>query len=288
LLAGYSFSPDSSPVSVTGPDIEGINFVSTGGQTSYSIYGLIREADLSAAPGVRVELNPGHRLAFTDATGTYGFTGLGSGTFTLEPYKQGWSFSPTLRTVSISGSSENNADFTGVAPPPGYTISGQARVQFKEGPQGIPGVKVQIEVKNSSRRVLYTGFTDSSGNFSIAGVHSGSYHMSVNGFGYLDTAFSVFTVTNEDQIVNVYSTLIGGPSWKNFAASYVANNCTSCHRPDSQTAALPPLRTYEEVVNAGSNCNLRIQAGTMPPSNPSLQIYKEYFKFWEINGFKLK
>lgn len=289
VLAGYSFSPDSSPVSVTGPDFEGVDFVSTGGQPSYAIRGLVRQTDLSAVQGVLMELNPGHRLAFTDGTGSYGFSGLGSGTYTIEPYRQDWSISPSLRTVSLSGASENNADFTGVPPAESYTVSGMVTYHdVSENLQyAIPNVELILTTKYGLVP-LYQTQTDLGGNYSISGVIPGRYAVHVMSYGYSSKPLGLFYLTNFNIHQDVKTELEGGPSWDNFGASFVANACTSCHRPDSQTAASPPLRTYEEVVTAGLNCNLRIQEGSMPPGHILLPIHFKYFELWKDSGFKLK
>ena len=286
LLATYSFSPPSANTNVAGADVENMNFESAGGQPTYGIFGNIHEANLDPVPGIFVILTPGYRLAMTDASGNYGFTGLAPATYTLDPTLGKWSFAPDVKQVSISGASENNADFTGTPPPPTYQVSG--KILWEDGAQsyGIPFITAEIRSANQGPQpVLFTGLTDSSGIFEIFGVPAGSYKMNAKGFGYSSSMLQILTVVDQNVVIFLESSLIDGPTWENFAASYVGNSCTSCHRPESQTAVDPPLRNYTEVKNAGTACNARIQAETMPPGSPSLPIYKRYFQIWRLNDY---
>lgn len=286
LLASYSFSPSSAAANVSGADVENVDFEFTGGQPTYGIFGNIHESNLDPVPGIFVTLTPGYRLAITDASGNYGFTGLAPATYDLKPVLGKWSFAPGLKQVNISGASENGADFTATPPPPTFTVAG--KILWEDGAQsyGIPHVTAEIRVASQGPQpVLYTGLSDSLGNYEIFGVPAGGYTMNVKGYGYDSSMLQSLTVIDQNVSLNLESSLIDGPTWDNFAASYVSNACSSCHRPDSQTAVDPYLRTYTEVKNVGTACNARIQAGTMPPGNPSLPINKRYFQLWRLANY---
>ena len=47
----------------------------------------------------------------TDSAGQY-IAEMGNGTFTVTPYKNGYTFSPATQTVTVSGSSQANVNFT--------------------------------------------------------------------------------------------------------------------------------------------------------------------------------
>ena len=47
-----------------------------------------------------------------DASGNYTFSGLANGTYTVTPSKSGYTFTPTSRTVTISGANVTGVSFT--------------------------------------------------------------------------------------------------------------------------------------------------------------------------------
>ena len=98
--SGYTFSPYSRTVSVP-PYATGQDFVgsSSGGET-FTISGVVTDADGDALSGVTVSAGAGVD-ATTDANGDYATTDLVAGTYTLTPSKSGYIFSPATRTVSV-------------------------------------------------------------------------------------------------------------------------------------------------------------------------------------------
>jgi hypothetical protein len=288
LNAGYSFLPASAGISVGSSDLDNIDFTATGGQPVYGITGSILLADLSPVPGVLVVMQPGYRITISDLAGNFTFTGLPPATYTLAPSLGQYTFAPSVRNVILSGASENNANFTAIPPPPTYSIGG--KVRWNDEAQGgfsreLPGIKVQIESGTGNRQVLYSSISQQDGKFNIPGVPDGNYKLSVSGQGYDPGILSSLLVDKGAIYQLLFVNRTGPPSWKNFTARYVSNHCTSCHRPDSQTAASPFLRDYAEVKAAAVNCNARIQNDSMPPSLLNHVTDKRLFELWIEEGY---
>jgi len=90
-----------------------------GGGITYSISGRITDGSSNPISGVVVSAGAGGS-ATTDAFGDYAITGLITGTYTLTPVKNGWTFTPATRTVSVPPSATGQ-DFTGSSVPTDLT-----------------------------------------------------------------------------------------------------------------------------------------------------------------------
>ncbi|HET6983152.1 MAG TPA: hypothetical protein VFI53_13485 [Myxococcaceae bacterium] len=77
-------------------------------QSSTSVSGKV-----SGAVGVEISLTgPTGGTSVTGRDGTFSFTGLPSGTYSLTPSLSGFSFEPASRTIGVDGSPVNGLDFT--------------------------------------------------------------------------------------------------------------------------------------------------------------------------------
>ncbi len=106
---GYTFSPTSASVTISGANQTGKNFTATAAAT-YSISGTVSGA---TASGVTMSLTGASTASTTTATdGTYTFSGLGNGSYTVTPSKSGYEFSPANVAVTISGANQTGKNFT--------------------------------------------------------------------------------------------------------------------------------------------------------------------------------
>jgi hypothetical protein len=115
-LTGYTFSPTSLAVTVNGGDVTGQNFTATAGATggTFSITGSIHTSGGGPVPGVTLTLSGDAAVtANTNGSGSYSFTGLANGTYTVTPSKNRYSFSPASITLNINGADATGQDFTG-------------------------------------------------------------------------------------------------------------------------------------------------------------------------------
>jgi hypothetical protein len=91
----------------------------TGGTTSYFIRGTITSAG-SPLSSVTISLTGASTTsATTDAGGNYAFAGAQNGSYTITPSRTGYTFSPTSKSITVSGANLTGQDFIAtVAAPP--------------------------------------------------------------------------------------------------------------------------------------------------------------------------
>lgn len=182
---GFTFTPSSSSVTVSGANVAGRNFTATAVASTYSIAGTVSGA---VAAGVTITLSgTSSATTTTSGTGTYTFTGLVNGSYTVTPSLTGYTFSPTSSPVTVNGASAAGKDFTATAIPTTGPVSGRLYAEFREPLQGafvsanggaavavasdgtftIPNVTVpyQLVAYSSSRRevVIVNGATARAG-----------------------------------------------------------------------------------------------------------------------------
>jgi hypothetical protein len=113
-LAGYTFTPASRTVTVSGGNITGRNFTGTASGEGYFISGSVKNSNGQMMSGVTMTLSgPVNRTMLTDATGNYLFTGLAPGTYFVLPSRTGYLFSPAYRTITITNKSFTGQNFEG-------------------------------------------------------------------------------------------------------------------------------------------------------------------------------
>ena len=109
--SGFSFAPVSAAVTISGANSTGVSFVATQAAASYSLSGAISPA--SASSGSTIKLSgPISASTTVNSVGTYVFSGVPAGSYTVTPANQSATFSPTSKTVTIGTSSVSGVDFT--------------------------------------------------------------------------------------------------------------------------------------------------------------------------------
>jgi inhibitor of cysteine peptidase len=185
---GYGFSPPSQLLSVTDSDLTGIDFTAVAG---YSISGKVT-SNGSGLSGVTMTLSgDASKITQTNSAGTYVFTGLQNGSYTVTPTKNGYQFSPSSQSVTIAGLNVDNINFTSTY---GYTISGKVTL----GGIGLSGVTIVL-----SDGVSKTTTTSTDGVYTFTEIENGTYVVtpSKEGYGFSPASRTV-TVTgaNEENI----------------------------------------------------------------------------------------
>gem|GEM_PF-3485943 len=161
----YTFNPASRTVVVEtlGHHGSGNDFT---GFTTYSIQGQVTYAGLGL-PGVQVSVD-GQTIA-TDSLGNYTIRGLPPGTYTVVPYRYGYSFTPAQRTIVIT-----NADIAGID----FVGSGRLKVGGQVRVQGEPLAGVQIAVGP------HTVLTDALGYYVVSNLPPGNLVITATLAGY--------------------------------------------------------------------------------------------------------
>jgi hypothetical protein len=110
--AGYTFSPISQNATVGGANVTGVNFTATA-QTAptYTISGTISPAAGGDLATVTLS-GAANTTTIANATGSYTFTGLADGAYTVTPSNSGYTFSPANQAVSVNGANVVGVNFT--------------------------------------------------------------------------------------------------------------------------------------------------------------------------------
>jgi hypothetical protein len=113
-LDGYTFSPTSKDVAVSGASVTGIDYTST--HSGYGISGTV--TGVVAANVTLTLLNvPDSTTTTTDSDGKYTLrsTEIGNSTYIVKPYLAGYKFNPYNHSVSMDNASVTGIDFVSSA-----------------------------------------------------------------------------------------------------------------------------------------------------------------------------
>lgn len=172
-LAGNTFSPTGTAVTVSGANTPNINFVATalgGGVSTYSISGTVSGA---ATSGVTLTLGGDNTgSVVSGAGGTYTFGNLLAGSYTVTPSLTGFTFSPANKAVTLAANSIAN-DFIATAVVVPHSLSGNV--------SGVTGGLITIDVTGAASA---TTTTDASGNYTVTGLFDGTYNVAPSKTGY--------------------------------------------------------------------------------------------------------
>ena len=159
-LSGYTFSPTSQNVTVSGADESGIDFDAT--ENTYTISGTVT-GDVQS--GVTITLSGDDSdTTTTDLNGDYFFGGITNGNYTILPSLSDYTFSPTSENVTVSDADETGVDFTSTEVIYTYTLGGTVYGDIQSG------VTMTLSGDNSGSTT-----TDLNGDYSFAGLVNGSY-----------------------------------------------------------------------------------------------------------------
>ncbi len=173
-LSGYTFNPVSRSLTLSNADSTGNDFTGTT-QPTYAIRGTVTGPNGPLA-GVTMTLSgDASSTTPTDGSGSYSFSGLSNGSYTVTPSMDGDTFNPANHPVTInnSDSSGNNFSATFI----GYSISGNISyggsrsgwiyvTVMWSGCSGCKtGLGTAVQLPNGSSTVAYT----------IRGLQPGSY-----------------------------------------------------------------------------------------------------------------
>ncbi|HEV2799645.1 MAG TPA: Ig-like domain-containing protein [Pyrinomonadaceae bacterium] len=168
----HTFNPPSMYFQALAQNFDNANFVAQ--NISYSISGRLTDASGNPIYPATVNLS-GSKVASagTDFNGNYHFFNLeGGGTYTLQPYKNQYNFTPPTRTFT-NLSAQQTADFVGTVVT--YTIGGRITANGA----GLSGVSVAL-----GGTATATVTTDANGQYSFAGLVQGNYTVTPARSGY--------------------------------------------------------------------------------------------------------
>ena len=167
--------------------------------TTYSISGTVSGA---IASGVTINLTGASTASTTTGTGgTYTFTGLANGSYTVTPSLTGYTFAPTGTAVTVSGANQTGINFTSTAVPT-YSISGTVSGAIASG----------VTINLTGAKTASTT-TAGDGTYTISGLANGSYTVtpSLSGYSFTPSSTAV-TISSANQTgINFTSAVVSGP-----------------------------------------------------------------------------
>jgi len=158
--AGYIFTPSERTVSVAGGSVSGQDFSAE--QPNYVVSGRITSDGLPLA-AIPVTLNPGAISANTDPTGAFRFVDIVNGTYTVEPSRAGFTFTPSTQSVTVNGGDKTGVDFTAEGT---LTLSGTVLAADGTG-------EADVLVTVSKALWSWTATTATNGTYTVSRVMPG-------------------------------------------------------------------------------------------------------------------
>ena len=208
-LSGYTFTPSNRTITISGKNVTGCDFVATKNPGIYSISGTV-SGDIKA--GVTITLSGAlSSTTLSGADGSYSFTGLADGSYTVTPELSGYIFTPFSKEVSISGTNQTGVDFTTAAISIYGTISKPSfNASHKDAVKKINGTNVQYSTDKFTVQTTIqfpgafdlttigesTGFTFDFGLYSFSGK-LGNAKSKFNG---TNGGSASFKITGNDEI----------------------------------------------------------------------------------------
>src|SRR3984957_9075586 len=196
---GFTFSPTSLAETITTANITGANFAATAdAPQTFSISGTVSG---SGGSGTTLPLSGTTSAATTaNASGTYTFTGLAKGSYTVTPTHAGFTFGPTSQATTITVANVTGMNFTSTASTPQpFSISGTI--------SGTGGNGATVALTGTSSATVNA---NASGVYSFTGLANGRYTVtpSHTGFPFSPTSLAETITTANITGANFAATAI--------------------------------------------------------------------------------
>ncbi|HEY6214888.1 MAG TPA: N,N-dimethylformamidase beta subunit family domain-containing protein [Vicinamibacterales bacterium] len=268
--SGYTFSPASQTVTVSGGNVAGIAFTAVKNPT-WSISGSISPA--TAGSGATVALTGGATTSTTaDANGNFTFTGLSNGQYTVTPSKSGYTFSPSSAATTVQGANVTGISFTASAipPPPPSPLAIDVNVSTDKSTNAKTIVSPTFSTTASGELLLaLIGADDNSAGNTVSGITGGGLTWTLvrrtntqRGTSEVWRAFATATLTN----VSVTATLAQGAAASLTVVSYTGADASGTGgsgaigatasgnaNPGAPTASLTTTRANSWVIGVGND-----------------------------------
>ena len=181
LKAGFVFAPERRQITVNGSNLSVPSFTGApvgggngGGSGEYTVSGRITDLSGRGIDGISVGI-AGDDIGIhvlTDAQGYFTFRNIPSGTYTIAPGREGYSFSPSFTTVIVRGNDVTVSTF--IATPSSGDGSGDGD---GSGLTGFAGTNVYYPMSNSASWTIKRSDTD----FKEGSLEVYEYTLVVNG-----------------------------------------------------------------------------------------------------------
>jgi hypothetical protein len=183
--AGFTFSPATQNATVNGNTVTVLAFTATA--TTGSINGSISQT--GTITGATVQLLQGATLIATATVGTngsYTFSSVANGVYTLQPSEAGFTFAPATQNVTVNGNVVAAQTFTATAAGAGWSLSGVIS-------PSLIGTDAVVTLSGAGGG---TATADAGGNYSFANLANGIYTLTPSKAG------TVFTPLYQSATIN--------------------------------------------------------------------------------------
>ena len=246
-FAGYTFAPQSRPVTVAGKAVTAQDFVATG--VPYTVGGTIG-GDVKQGVTLTLVGNGKKLETTTDSNGVFSVANATAGTYTLTPSLAGYAFTPASRTVSVTGANVTGQVFTSTAVP--NAVSGVVSGDVKQG--------VTLKLAGNGKELTAT--TDATGTFTVANATTGTYTLTPSLAGY--------TFTPATRTVTMVGAAVGGQDFTSKAVPYAVSGAVSGDVKAGVTLTLSgnglSLTATTDATGAFSVANATVGTYTLTPS----------------------
>lgn len=181
---GYTFTPASISLTVNNANVTGNNF--TARVNTYTVSGTITSNSAAFAGATVTLTGSGSVSMMTNSGGSYAFTGLANGNYTLTASKTGYTLSPASISITVNNANVTGQNFT--ATENTYTISGTVSLNSA----GMAGVTVTLTGTGSNSTT-----TDASGNYSFSGATIGNYTLTASKQCYTFNPVNINVTVND-------------------------------------------------------------------------------------------
>ncbi len=208
-LSGYTFNPSSRKITVSGENIVGCDFTATKNPGAYSISGKVSGA---VQEDVLITLSGAlSSTTLSDEDGSYSFTGLADGSYTVTPALSGYTFTPFSLDVTITGASKTDVNFIAAATIFGQILKLSFNSSHKESVKKIAGAYTQCSTDKFTVQTTIqlpealdltsigeeTGFTINLGLFSFSSALESAIKKKFNG---VKGGSATFKIAGDDSI----------------------------------------------------------------------------------------
>jgi hypothetical protein len=234
---GVVFTPASLTVTVSGGN-QAVNF--TAAPPTWTVSGLITPVTSGASSTLTLTQGPTTvATAIANAGGSYTFSGVLNGAYTVAPAKSGVNFTPPSQSISVSGANVSGVNFSAAAQT--WTIQGTI--------SGGSGAAVTLTQGSTT---ITSATADTNGNYTLSGVGNGMYTVTPGGAGFLFTPASQMVIVSGAQVAGINFT--AAQTWA------IQGNISTAAAGAGATVTLTQNAATVAATTADSNGNFAFNA----------------------------
>lgn len=170
-MAGRTFTPVSSEVTVSSGNVTGKDFV---GEGPFTVGGTVLDQTTNlplASVKLALSGGMGTYIASTNTLGVFSVKGVPNGSYTLTPTRAAYGFS-AAQSITVASGNVTGADFSGFKV---FSVGGRVT----NGSAGVAGITITVSDGSTTR----TATTNPTGYYTVTGVPAGTFTVTPSGGG---------------------------------------------------------------------------------------------------------